>query len=115
MIKDMEISDEIIAGYVEGTASPEEVTIVRKYLAQHPEERESILLLIDEHKDYLGEWKENEFENTKESDFSDIMMSAAAFAPTGIPTVKKRKRIPEKDRGFLDRMSSLLDELDEID
>jgi hypothetical protein len=111
----MEITDEIFAKYAEGKATPEEVTCVRKYLIQHPEERENLLLLMDDHQDYLGEWKENEFENTKDADFSDIMMSAAAFAPTR-KAVKQKKRSSVKDSGsFLSRMSNMLDELDQID
>ncbi len=111
----MEITDEIIARYAEGTATPEEVTTVREYLLQHPEERESILLLMDDHQDYLEEWKENEFENTKDAGFSDVMMSAAAFAPP-IKLVKKKKRsTQERESSFLSRMSSMLDELDKLD
>lgn len=111
----MDITDEIFAKYAEGKATPEEVTCVRKYLIQHPEERENLLLLMDDHHDYLGEWKENEFENTKDTGFSDVMMSAAAFAPP-IKLVKKKKRdTQERGGSFLSRMSSMLDELDKID
>ena len=110
----MEITDEIIAMYIDGTATPEEVTTVREYLAHHPEERENMLLLMDDHQDYLEEWKENEFEATKDAGFSDIMMSAAAFAPTR-PSVKQRKRSTVRQSDFLSRMSNMLDELDKIE
>ena len=111
----MEITDEIFAKYSEGKATLEEVASVRRYLIQHPEERENLLLLMDDHQDYLGEWKENEFENTKDADFSDVMMSAAAFAPP-IKHVKKKKRsTQERGSSFLSRMSRMLDELDKID
>lgn len=111
----MEITDEIIARYAEVTATPEEVTTVREYLLKHPEERESILLLMDDHHDYQEAWNENEFENTKDADFSDLMMSAAAFAPP-IKLVKKKKRSTlERGSSFLCRMSNMLDELDKID
>lgn len=111
----MEITDEIFAKYAEGKATPEEVTYVRKYLIQHPEERENLLLLMDDHQDYLGEWQESEFEKAKDADFSNIMMSAAAFAPP-LKIAKLKKRSSVKDRGsFLSRMSNMLDELDHID
>ncbi len=110
----MEITDELIAKYVDGTATTEEATCVRQYLIQHPEERESILLLMDEHEDYLGEWEEDTFGNTKRSAFTDIMMSAAAFAPPH-KSVKMDKRRTIDDSLFLSRLSHMLDELDQID
>ena len=110
----MEITNEIIAKYIDGTATPEEVSCVRDYLIQHSEERENILTLIDDHEDYLNEWDEETYESSRDSVFSDIMMSAAAFAPT-IPSVKKRKRSAARQGDFLSRMSNMLDELEQID
>lgn len=110
----MEITNELIAKYIDGTATPAEVTSVRQYLMTHPEERENILLLMDDHHDYLGEWEEETCENTKDSAFSDIMMSAAAFAPTH-KTAKQKERSPVKESSFFSRMSNMLDELDKID
>ena len=52
----MEISDELIACYVEGIATTEEQKFVRKYLCEHPEEYERILCLMDyDTIDFLGE------------------------------------------------------------
>lgn len=110
----MEITNEIIAKYIDGTATPEEVSCVRDYLVQHPEERENILTLMDDHEDYLNEWDEETYESSRNSVFSDIMMSAAAFAPTRI-TQAKRHCKPNKELGFLGRMTHMLDELDSID
>lgn len=110
----MDITDEIIARYIEGTATPEEVTCVRKYLVQHPEEKESLLLLMDDHQDYLGEWEENEFENKKSSGFSDVMMSAAAFAPPNNKG-KTHTQSPQRSGSFISRLSSMLDELDRME
>lgn len=111
----MEITNEIIAKYIDGTATPEEVSCVRQYLVQHPEENENILTLMDDHEDYWDEWDDAGYENCKDSVFSDIMMSAAAFAPT-LRTVKRKKRSGAANgETLLSRMSNMLDELDHID
>ncbi len=111
----MEITDEILAKYVDGKASPEEIACVRNYLVLHPEERENLLLLMDDHQDYLGEWKDDVFQDIKDTVFSNVMISAAAFAmPLSI--IKKKKHRPQKrEDSVLKRMSDLLDELDKID
>lgn len=79
----MEINDELIACYVEGTATAEEQAEVRQYLCEHPEEYMHLLCLMDEDtEDYLNEYAEESCEIVPlESSFSDIACSAAAFAP----------------------------------
>ena len=71
----MKISDELIACYVEGTVTAEELDFVRRYLCEHPEEYERILCLIDnDTADYLGEQLEisNNCISMDKSSFSDI-------------------------------------------
>ena len=41
------INDELLARYVDGVATPDEQILVRDYLAQNPEEYESILYMMD--------------------------------------------------------------------
>jgi len=79
----MEINDELLACYVEGTATAEERAQVRQYLCEHPEEYVHILSLMDEDiEDHLNEYAEDSCEIVPfESSFSDIACSAAAFAP----------------------------------
>lgn len=79
----MKLNDELIARYVEGKATLEERREVRRHLCLHPEEMENILLLMDNDvDDYLDEWsaEDNESLNNIETSFSDISLSAAAFA-----------------------------------
>ena len=79
----MKLSDELIARYVEGKATLEERREVRRYLCLHPGEMENILLLMDDDiDDYLDEWsvEDDESQNNIETSFSDISLSAVAFA-----------------------------------
>lgn len=80
----MKLNDELIARYVEGKTTLEERREVRRYLCLHPEEMENILLLMDDDvDDYLDEWssEDDDSQNSTEISFSDISLSAAAFAP----------------------------------
>ena len=79
----MEINDELIACYVEGTATAEEQALVRQYLCEHPEEYMHLLYLMDaDIEDYLNEYNEESCDIVPlESSFTDIACSAAAFAP----------------------------------
>ena len=43
----MDISNEMIAAYAEGTLPKEYLPFVRKYLSEHPDELEEVLLLMD--------------------------------------------------------------------
>lgn len=114
----MKISDELIACYVEGTATVEERNLVRRYLCEHPEEYERVLCLMDNDTvDYLGEQLEisDDCIPMNEISFSAIAYSAAAFAPEqsklSVPTKKSMKN---RANGLYDRLSRISDELDEI-
>lgn len=43
----MEITNELLAAYAEGNVSPEERQQVRKYLAEHPSQLESVMMMMD--------------------------------------------------------------------
>lgn len=43
----MDISNEMIAAYAEGSLPEEYLPLVRKYLSEHPDELEDVLLLMD--------------------------------------------------------------------
>ena len=112
----MKISDELIACYIDGTATADKRNIVREYLCEHPEEYEQILYLMDNDKnDYLGEQIDDNCDTLNESSFSDIAYSAAAFAPeqNNLFTPKKKSNSSRID-GLYDRISSMFDELDNI-
>ena len=114
----MKISDELIACYVEGTATSEERNLVRKYLCEHPEEYERILCLMDNDTvDYLGEQLEisDNCIPMNEASLSDIAYSAAAFAPEqNLFFIPKSKSKLSRTNGLYDRLSRMSSELDEI-
>ena len=81
----MNISNELLAAYAEGNVTNDERNSVRQYLAEHPQELESVMMMMDE--DYeldLDDAEENDFfvdcQHGADS-FHDIALSAAAFAP----------------------------------
>lgn len=115
----MKISDELIACYVEGTVTAEERNFVRKYLCEHPEEYERVLCLMDNDTlDYLGEQLEvsDNCIPMKDTSFSDIAYSAAAFAPEQSKqfALKHKSRLSRTDE-LQDRLSRMCNELEGID
>lgn len=114
----MEISDELIACYIEGTVTTEERNVVRRYLCEHPEEYERVLCLMDNDIiDYLGEQLEIS-ENCipmNESSFSEIVYSAAAFAPEQNKLfIRKNRSMKTQTDGLYDRLGRMNSELDLI-
>ena len=114
----MEISDELIACYVEGVVTAEERKFVRNYLCEHPEEYERILCLMDcDTIDYLGEQLDisDNCIPMNEASFSDIVYSAAAFAPEQNNLfIPKQKSKLSRTNGLYDRLSKMSKELDEL-
>lgn len=102
----MEINDELIACYAEGTATAEEQAEVRQYLCEHPEEYTHLLYLMDaDIEDCLNEYPEESCDIIPfESSFSDIACSAAAFAP-------QQKKISSKNKSKLLRTDEVYDRL----
>ncbi len=80
----MEITDEIIGCYIEGTATEEERIQVREYLCSHPEENEHLLFLMDnDTADFIGEQVEEEKLLIQESHntFFNMDCCEAAISP----------------------------------
>lgn len=86
----MKISNELLAAYAEGNVSSEERNQVRQYLSENPAELESVMMMMDE--DYeldpyaVEDYSSQVFNigcmaHVDEDSFSDIALSAAAFAP----------------------------------
>lgn len=93
----MEINEELLACYIEGTATAEERAQVRQYLCKHPEECMHILCVMDtDIEDYMNEYAEDTCDVIPlESSFSDIACSAAAFAP--------QQNTSHKSKGLLEK------------
>ena len=114
------INDELLACYVEGTATPEEQILVRDYLTKNPEEYERVLYMMDlDREDYLGEMIEDNSNNIvplNDSICTNITLSAAAFVPQKSMKTKgyitKRTQKPLKIRGLQDRLLDMLNTID---
>lgn len=112
----MEITNELLAAYAEGNVSESERNAVRQYLADNPDQLETVMMMMDEDYDLdLGDETEVEYvaSASDESTFSDICYSAAAFAPQ----IVQMKNIIESpghadNRSFHQRLDDLLDEID---
>lgn len=119
----MKVTNEILAAYAEGKVSAEERNQVREYLMQYPSKLESVMTVMDE--DYELELCDaDDLFSVEKSDvsrkvqsFSDIALSAAAFAPISVasecsqPILKKACSSVRKE-SFSERMNKLIDELD---
>lgn len=80
----MEITNELLAIYAEGNATPDEKKIVRQYLMENPRQLETVLMVMDDHLDLTlddEEYEESGRMLQGQYSFQDIAMSAAAFAP----------------------------------
>lgn len=112
------INDELLARYVDGVATPDEQILVRDYLAQNPEEYESILYMMDlDREDYINEFEEDIASTVhnialKESSITNIAYSAAAFAPHEKKLVVENTRNSLKINGLPNRLSELLREIE---
>ncbi len=123
----MKISNELLAAYAEGNVSIEERNHVRQYLSENPAELESVMMMMDE--DYeLDPYADEDnsslhinignINHTDEVSFSDIALSAAAFAPACSMENKARHMMVDIESSvrtnkptFSTQLGKLLDEL----
>ena len=124
----MTISDELLAAYVEGKVTKEERNQVRQYLAENPQELESVMMMMDEDYELTIDNKNSQTALTdiprgaipnivtavsSPLSFPKIRYSAAAFAPTQTPkTMKKSGNCKNKQKDSLcKKLDDLIDEL----
>lgn len=112
----MEITNELLAAYAEGNVSDSERNAVRQYLADNPDQLETVMMMMDEDYD-LDLEDETEVEDispaSDEGTFSDICYSAAAFAPRIVPMKNIIESQGKEDIGsFNQRLDDLLNEID---
>lgn len=110
----MKISNELLAAYAEGKVSAEERNVVRQYLAEYPQELESVMMMMDE--DYeleVGETKNNDMFSCdkQQTSFHDIALSAAAFAPLNAQSSFQKEMVNTKNGNFNQQMEMLIEEL----
>ncbi|MCM1079252.1 MAG: hypothetical protein NC344_06460 [Bacteroidales bacterium] len=124
----MKISNELLAAYVEGNVSIEERNQVRQYLSENPAELESVMMMMDEDYEldpYADEYYSyrnfnvDSMAHVDECSFSDIALSAAAFAPAcSIENNVMKDSINIEtpghtdNRSFSNELGNLLDEIE---
>lgn len=112
----MEITDSLLAAYVEGNVTQTERDAVRRYLTDHPEELETLTIMMDE--DYELDADDDSGVSdmahiSAAGSFSALCYSAAAFVPHHVPTKHIIETPGHADRGtFSQRLNTLLDEID---
>lgn len=111
----MNISNELLAAYAEGNVSNDERNAVRQYLAENPQELESVMMMMDE--DYDLELDDDSRSDCYvggklgEDTFYDIALSAAAFAPQA-PSINHNIDTSTTNRsGFDKQLNELLDDI----
>lgn len=111
----MNISNELLAAYAEGNVSNDERNAVRQYLAENPQELESVMMMMDE--DYDLELKEDSRSDCYvsgklgEDTFHDIALSAAAFAPQASGINHNIDTSTTKRSSFEKQLNELLDDI----
>lgn len=70
----MDITNELLAAYAEGNVSDSERTAVRQYLAEHPEELESLMIMMDEDFDIQLDDKDREVPSRSFDEELDALM-----------------------------------------
>ena len=115
----MEITIELLAAYAAGNVSESERNAVRQYLTEHPDEMETVMMMMDEDYD-LNAADETDIEESvlseSEDSYSDICYSAAAFAPRVVPMKSVADSNGKADnKSFSKRLDELLDEIDSSD
>ncbi len=112
----MEISDELIGCYTENTCTDKERIAVRQYLLRHSEEYERIIYLIDDDiEDYLDEQEtDGQLSERNTDNFSDIALSAAAFAAEQQKNSINKKESDNRYAGLMGRLDKMCIELDQI-
>lgn len=131
----MEINDELMACYIDGTATPEECVMVREYLLKHPEEYKDMLFLMDEDCELHCSEAELDVmckpEYLKDLHQYEVPMNCfgtkaikkkafckSVYAYNGVKGVKSaKKQLSDKkqgDNGFFSRLSQMIDDVNNL-
>ena len=87
----MDITNELLAAYAEGNVSDSERIAVRQYLAEHPEELESVMIMMDEDFDIQLEDKDRSFDEELDALLDEIEAdeSNESTPPSILPLMSK--------------------------
>lgn len=108
----MDISDELIGCYIEGTCTGEELQAVREYLVKNPEEYDRIICLMDNDRDYFIEPNSVNKASAQNENYLEFSLASAAFVPfdSSSPTAPKK----DSNSSTLRNLQKFCDELDAI-
>lgn len=116
------ITAQLLAAYAEGKVSKAERDAVRQYLAEHPEQMETVMLMMDQDSELgLVKGGKNGDKTTLSDAFGSlvkatsggVMLNSAAFAPCILPKTIKTSKSPKVVKsGFKHRLDDFLDEID---
>lgn len=121
----MEITNDILAAYVEGHVSDDERNAVREYIVENPSAMEDVLIMLDD--DFELEPSLERYAPQQESTFfspldngarktsdTSLCYSAAAFAPIQTPKLHDIESSGHVDNGIQERMDDLLSEIESM-
>lgn len=100
----MEITYELLGAFAEGKVTEEEKEAVRKYLVEHPNELETVAIMMDEDYDLTDEKKEQANSWMMAPPTTDADPVNAAFTPFALDDATEPKT-------FDQRLDELLDEV----
>lgn len=102
----MNVNDDMIARYFDGNANKEEKKLVRTYLCNNPDKLETIMHLMDDDVDYLGE------SDRINITFNNFCMDDGNNIYNGDLTVNYKKGfLKDSSDDFLDRLRNLSKEI----
>lgn len=111
----MEITNELLAAYAEGNVTPEERKQVRQYLTEHPDQLESVMLMMDSdyEVDVKPHKKDISFKGLRPPKMRDMSYTNAAFVPSASHSLHEMKDCSEliPSMTFDERLDDLLDEI----
>ena len=108
----MEITNELLAAYVENKVPDAERIQIREYLVNHPEELESLIIMMDE--DYDLSLPSDEIcceESCIESLISFHSINRNFTLPLYRKPIETNDIVDDKKKGINDMLSELLDSL----
>lgn len=108
----MEISDELIGCYIEGTCSADELKVVRNYLIKNPYEYERIISLMDNQRNAQIKSIDQNSNNGASTHYLDFSFASAAFVP--FKAIKSNSPVKDCMAITYKNLNNLLDEIDTL-
>lgn len=111
----MDITNELLAAYAEGNVTPEERKYIRQYLAEHPSQLESVMLMMDEEPEMYEKQQKKDisFMGLRQPKVRETSFAGSAFVPQASDSCFEMTDSlnPIKFMGFNERLGKLLDDI----